>query len=67
MKVLRKGEIKIGAFNDPRRKKPLLGVMTGNRVVCYGNFQSEDAADAFMELLADFVGAEQEKEGGEQE
>lgn len=61
MKVLRKGEIEIGAFKVPRHKKPMIGVMAGNRVVCYGSFQSEDAADAFMELLADFVGAEPEE------
>ena len=61
MKVLRKGEMEIGAFKVPGHKKPMIGVMTGNHVVCYGSFQSEDAAEAFMELLADFVGAKQEE------
>ena len=61
MKVLEKDGIEIGAFKVPRHKKPMIGVMAGSRVICYGSFQSEDAADAFMELLADFIGAEQEE------
>ena len=61
MKVLIKGNIEIGAFEFPDRRKPALGIKIGNEVICYGSFRSKESADDFMESLAEFVGAEPEE------
>ena len=62
MKVLRKGNIEIGAFEIPDRKKIALAIKTDNEVIVYGYFQSRLGANAFMEELAALVGAEPEEE-----
>lgn len=61
MKVLRKGNIEVGAFEFPDRKKIALGIKIDNEVTVYGYFQSRFGANAFMEDLAVFVGAEPEE------
>ena len=58
MKVLKKGNTEIGAFEFPDRRKPMLGIRIGTDVICYGSFRSKESADDFMEALAEFVGAE---------
>ena len=62
MKVLRKGNIEIGAFQFSDRRKPMLGIQIGNEVIAYGSFRSKESADDFMDALAEFVGAEPEEE-----
>lgn len=65
MKVLKKGNVEIGAFMLPDRKKPMLGVKIGNEVICYSSFRNKESADDFMNALASFAGAvpeEPEKE-----
>jgi hypothetical protein len=51
------GDVKIGAYSFPDRKKPCLCIETGNKIVCYGTFNSIIAADAFMNKLGELVGA----------
>lgn len=60
MKVLVKGDTEIGAFRVPNHKKPIIGIMIGGSLIGYGNFQNAKAADAFMEALGEFIGAEKE-------
>ena len=60
--TLQKGNMKIGAFLAPGKKKPMIGVMIDNQVICYGHFNSRQAADDFMDELAEFVGAKRESE-----
>ena len=62
MKVLRKGDIEIGAFMFPDRRKPILGIMIGNEIISFGTFHNKGCADDFMLELAEFVGAEPESE-----
>ena len=63
-KVLKRGDVEIGAFKIPGLKKPRLGIWTGKQLVVYGSFMSEESADDFMETLAEFVGAEKEENDG---
>lgn len=56
------GDVKIGAYKFADRKKPCLCVEKGNEVTVYGTFNSESAADEFMNELAEFLGAEKEEE-----
>lgn len=53
--------ISIGPFIFPGRKKPVIGVMKENRVRVYGHFISADAAEEFMEELAEAITAEKEE------
>ena len=55
--VLTNGKIKIGAYNFPDRKKPVLGIAKDNAIVVYGTFQDERRADEFMNELAKMVHA----------
>lgn len=61
MKVLKKGNVEIGVFMLPDRKKPMLGVKIRNEVICYSDFRDKESADDFMNALASFVGAEQDE------
>lgn len=61
MKVLIKGDVEIGAFEFPDRRRPMLGIKIGNEVIAYGSFRSKESADDFMDALAEFVGAEHEE------
>lgn len=54
------GETKIGVFHFPDRKKPTLGILSGNCVEVYGSFHNEENANAFMNKLAAFMGIVQE-------
>lgn len=56
------GEIKIGAENwEPLRKKPVLAVTKGNCATKYASFNSEKAAEEFMNILCDFFRIERRK------
>lgn len=57
IRKLTDGEISIGAFNFPDRKKPCLCIEEGNQCVIYGHFNSQDAANEFMIRLGHMVGA----------
>lgn len=61
MKVLKKGNVEVGAFELPDRKKIALGVKVDNELTVYGYFQSRLGADAFIEDLALFVNTEPEE------
>lgn len=54
---LQKGDIVIGAFHFPDRKKPFLAVKTKRGIFCYGQFRDDENAEEFMRILADFCGA----------
>lgn len=60
--LTRGGDTQIGAFIISGRKKPCLGIVKGNALTIYGSFQSEDAANKFMDELGEFVGAKIDKE-----
>lgn len=62
MKVLIKGNVEVGAFELPGKRKPVLGIGIGNEAIGYGTFNSKEAAYDFMMALEEFVGAEPEKE-----
>lgn len=62
MKILRKGDTEIGAFRVRGHKKPILGIMIGGSLIGYGSFQNAKAADAFMDALAQLIGAEKEED-----
>lgn len=61
MKVLRKGNVEVGAFELPEKKKIALGIKVDDELTVYGYFQSRLGANAFIEDLALFVNAEQEE------
>lgn len=58
MKILRKGDTEIGAFRVRGHKKPMIG----GSLIGYGSFQNAKAADAFMDALAQLIGAEKEED-----
>ncbi len=51
------GEISIGAFMFPDRKKPCLCIEEGNQGVVYGHFNSKESAVEFMNRLGNMVNA----------
>lgn len=60
--ILRKGDIEITAENwAPVRKKPVLAIRRGNTATKYASFNSKEAAEEFMDILAAFVGAKEIK------
>ena len=61
MKVLRKWNVEVGAFELTDRKKIALGIKVDGELTVYGYFQSRLGANAFIEDLALFVNAEPEE------
>lgn len=59
-KVLTDGNVKIGAYTFPDRKRPVLAVEKGNTITCYGHFNSAESAENFMRELAILVKAAEE-------
>ena len=59
--ILEKGDISIGTFHFPDRKKPSLAVKTKRGIQVYGQFLNDETADEFMQILADFCGAVKEE------
>lgn len=59
-RVLTDGNVKIGAYIFPDRKKPVLAVEKGNTIICYGHFNSAESAENFMHELAILVKAAEE-------
>lgn len=59
------GDTSIGAFKFIDRKKPCLCVRKGNEIVIYGTFNNDKLANAFMDELGKFVGADMEGEPNE--
>ena len=49
--------IMIGVADMPERKKPCLVVKDGVTMTKYASFNNDFAADKFMEILSEFVGA----------
>lgn len=60
-RVLTDGNIKIGAYRFPDRKKIALCVEEGNEIVVCGYFTNLEKAEYFVDKLAECVGAEEEK------
>lgn len=56
----RKGgrKITIGIGILPDRKKPCLMIREGNVSTKYASFNNDEAAYKFMDIFADFIGAE---------
>lgn len=54
----------IGVQKISERKKPVIGIMEGNRYVVYGQLHDEESAEEFMNKLADFFGVERGAEDG---
>lgn len=61
------GNIKIGAYMLPNRKKPCLCVEKNGCITCYGTFIDVENADNFMNELGTFLGAKFESEVQEDE
>lgn len=61
---IKQGDTLIGWQMIPERKKPVLGIMTGNQYVVYGQFHDAQSAEEFMQKLADFFGVERVVEDG---
>lgn len=51
-------KITIGVSNMPGRKKLCLVVEEGNELTKYASFNNSEAAYMFMDIFADFIGAE---------
>ncbi len=58
--VISKGDVSIGAAEYPDRKRPAIIVQKGNSAGVYGYFRDIDNARAFMNELAQLVGAKKE-------
>ena len=61
---IKKGDTMIGVQKISERKKPVVGIMEGNRYVVYGQLHDEESAEEFMNKLADFFGVERGAEDG---
>lgn len=62
-RVLTNGKIKVGAYKFPDRKHPSLCVEEGNKISVCGSFHSIEAANWFMDKVAECIG----QKGGEGE
>ena len=51
-------KLTIGVSTMPYRKKLCLVAKEGNTITKYATFNNEEAAYAFMDLFADFMGVE---------
>ena len=51
-------KITIGVSTMPGRKKLCLVVEEGNALTKYGSFNNSEAAYEFMDIFADFIGAD---------
>ncbi len=56
--VIKEGNISVGAYRIVGRKLPQLCIETGDQLEFFGEFNSDDKANAFMQALAKFIGAE---------
>lgn len=63
-KVLTDGNIKIGAYMFPDRKKPCLCIEEGNTITVYGHFNTKEGAEKFIDKLGRMVHAEMEADNG---
>ena len=61
--VFIKGDVRIGAYQFPDRKRKALCVVEGNVATVCGYFSSDELADHFMASLADMFGLEEEENG----
>lgn len=57
------GTTKIGYLCVDGVKKPYITIEDENTVVAYGQFRSEQAADEFIERIAEFFGVAERKDG----
>ena len=60
--VFIKGDMRIGAYQFPDRKRKALCVVEGNVATVCGYFSSDELADHFMASLADMFGLEEDEE-----
>lgn len=56
-KVLTNGDVKIGAYQFPDRKRPSLCIEKGNKILVYGSFHNKEQANEFMNELGKLCGA----------
>ena len=59
------GNISIGAYMFPDRKKPCLCIEEGNQITVYGHFNTAEGAEKFLTVLGQMVGAEFVKRSAE--
>lgn len=59
-RALTDGNVKIGAYMFPDRKKPCLCVQKGSEVTVYGTFRDIGTANEFMDELGKLVHAKGE-------
>ena len=64
-RVLTNGEVSIGAYKFPDRKRPMLCVEKGNQIMVYGSFHNDEQAVDFMNELGKLCGAFIEKDGAD--
>lgn len=50
--------VTIAVATMPYRKKPCLVVQKGNTIAKYASFNDDECAYKFMDIFADFIGAE---------
>ena len=57
------GDIRIGAYTFPDRKKPYIAIhnLNKNAIICVGQFNDEKSANMFMDTLAKYIGAKKEE------
>ena len=55
--MIKDGNTSIGAYRVVGRKLPQLCIETDNQLEFYGEFNSDDKANAFMCKLVEFLGA----------
>lgn len=55
--LLTDGNVKIGAYSLPGRKRPALCIEQNGVIHVYGSFNNLDAANEFMDALGELVGA----------
>lgn len=60
--ILTNGNISIGAYQFPDRKRPSLCIEKGNHICVYGSFHSQAQASEFMNELGKLCGAVFESE-----
>ena len=56
--VIHFGDVEIGAYTFPDRKKPYLAIrdLKKNAIYAYGQFHNEESAAEFMDQLAQAIG-----------
>lgn len=65
--AIRYGDVEIGAFTFPDRKKPYIAIrnLKKNAIYAYGQFHDDETARDFMEQLAKAIGVKEVDDAAE--